>query len=1300
MISIEKKSAIEKSVVEVTCVNKSGKHKELGTGFFIDKDVVVTASHVIKNYYEDSKNSDIIITPQKAGIDEDINVKEILNDKNNFIAILKLEKPVENAYVLKFTKGYAVKIDEDYYTFGHPAYKRSGDPIERKVKTAINGSESDRADWDLNINGERAHDFSGYSGAPIIIKDMLVGIMQEQANDSNCEAVSLLMSSMDLMEKYIPENYCQQYNEINKIYELKEKFGEKINSVDEIDEKLRYSTEPSIGLSFFEIDDDEFKKQFKDNLSLDKCYVVGKSREETLYSLLYELNYHLKKRNILVINDADTWSELIDKVSNFILIPNFYVGEIVAIRNNTNIFIYGEDEPCTKDKLTLRRRIKQNIIRKLENAGLDASKAYDFVSKTNGLFTFIKNKLFNGAKYELPLWSKEKNNSIITALLCGKWTECEGDKTIIEQMSGKSYEEFMGDLRPYTKGGEPYIIETKFYGNSVYQLASAETAWAYLNDYLTDGKWSDFKEIAYKTIIEMDPLFNEPFKKHFELSVTSKKPDNSNELKTGMIRTLVFKGILDEKNYQCQVDNIVKDILGNINSVQYWGYIAQFFTDLCEASPESAIKRLENEMKEPTGLKELFNAGNTKDMVTGRHYYTHILWAVEQLLQYKKYAVRAVKWLLFVDDLDLEYSITNSPKSILEEVFCAWCNVTTLTVKQKIQLAKFSIRNYKNSWMMFYHKLPGQSNVCGSLNQPKYRGIDEIIQVTNKDIVDLYNTYADICINNIDGNSDRWIKLIGQLSIFPEKMFNDILEKLQKDISTKNDLDKCSIKDKLRYEISRHREFVKSFWAMPEDKIMKIEKIYENISFEDKVYDYLYLFKGFGTIPLLHPIEYDNKKSYSWEEKRKQVDNVLKDSFSEFKNNGLSLEHLIKSVDKKDYANLGISIGCYYTDEKYDEKIYKMMLNITGIEQVIKKYIYQIYRSCSESAINDVLELSKKYEENNELYIDILRCEDLIYENNPRIMSESEDIKKLFWGDPSVTSFAIGEDKDSIMWALSQFKIYDNLSSYVEYLYYGIKKFEPQEVLNYMKELSDFKKFRYNNVQFSSYHLQEIMSYIEQQFDGKYESYSEIFKVELFLRGIIEWNDMKCTKYCFKKYPELYAVIIDKVFLHEGEEKADSDSEKQKIAEDFFKIYSNVLFCPCENNGNIDYKELKKWVDDFSNILNEQKQSKLIGGILGKLFAYSPVGSDGYYPHESVRRIIEEFDDDGLVRSYVIAECNKRGVYSPDAGKTEKEMALKYKEIEEALEIEYPKTAEIYYKLYYNYIHESEAERRNAEDEW
>ena len=56
-------------------------------------------------------------------------------------------------------------------------------------------------------------------------------------------------------------------------------------------------------------------------------------------------------------------------------------------------------------------------------------------------------------------------------------------------------------------------------------------------------------------------------------------------------------------------------------------------------------------------------------------------------------------------------------------------------------------------------------------------------------------------------------------------------------------------------------------------------------------------------------------------------------------------------------------------------------------------------------------------------------------------------------------------------------------------------------------------------------------------------------------------------------------------------------------------------------------------------------------------------------------------------------KSNKRGVYSPDAGKSEKEIANKYYKFSKALEIDYPITADIFYELGKSYDEESLQQR-------
>ena len=51
---------------------------------------------------------------------------------------------------------------------------------------------------------------------------------------------------------------------------------------------------------------------------------------------------------------------------------------------------------------------------------------------------------------------------------------------------------------------------------------------------------------------------------------------------------------------------------------------------------------------------------------------------------------------------------------------------------------------------------------------------------------------------------------------------------------------------------------------------------------------------------------------------------------------------------------------------------------------------------------------------------------------------------------------------------------------------------------------------------------------------------------------------MKCSQYIFKKDPSYLAYMVDKIYLHEDEEKTNNSAEK---VEGLFNLYYNALFC-------------------------------------------------------------------------------------------------------------------------------------------
>ncbi|MVX64818.1 hypothetical protein GKZ28_14055 [Clostridium chromiireducens] len=215
------KERIEECVVQVECVNKlNPEDKTLGTGFFIKNNTVITASHVINKYYSNTEEYYINIIPIKlinSRVIKATGVKE--TKRNNFISILEIEEEVEIVNPLRFITDYLIERDNKYFTFGFPELKRLvGHPVENTVGTTINPNQSKKADWDLMLGSDRLENFEGFSGAPVIINNMLIGIIQTQS-DANGRALSIAMSSIEMIKEFIPEEYyINLYEYINEEY--------------------------------------------------------------------------------------------------------------------------------------------------------------------------------------------------------------------------------------------------------------------------------------------------------------------------------------------------------------------------------------------------------------------------------------------------------------------------------------------------------------------------------------------------------------------------------------------------------------------------------------------------------------------------------------------------------------------------------------------------------------------------------------------------------------------------------------------------------------------------------------------------------------------------------------------------------------------------------------------------------------------------------------------------------------------------------------------------------------------------
>ena len=1042
---------------------------------------------------------------------------------------------------------------------------------------------------------------------------------------------------------------------------------------------ISQNTNNILNESFFEIDDEIFLSDFKKKLDTsDIIHISSFSIEEGKYCILNLLHKERPNIPVYIIRSKDTWNKSEKYLSGCILIPEFQADEIQAIKGNINIFIQSVD--CGKSAIKLPRRTISFLSNKLQENGYD--NPYKLLQKTQGLYYYIKSEVFTGT-LSLPNWEKDNDKSVITAALLGKWTECDGDKATIEQLYSGAYEQFILYLNQYMDVEDAFIVRKRVMSyNVTYELADPLLSVHSYKGAVKSPIINTFIDLAKSVIIDRDPIFDEPFEKHYYLSAI-KKSKYSNALKTGIIRTLILLALYAD--YQDMVSHLVSELLSQITSIQDWAYISQFIELLCEAAPNAVVDCLENNIDNHTGLLDLFTAEKS-DFLVGRHYYTHFLWCLEQLLPCKEYAVRAVLILLALGDKIDKCSTGNNPREDISKVFCTWCNVSALSIDEKIELAELGVKKYPYFWDILYNEISNYNSVFSN-SSFIYRETDEIAQYTQSDYSQFYISYNQILISNVGDSIKKLVKLLELLPECTDEFFVDIQEKLSNSITDLCDSDKEQIKTVLRKVIYRHRHFANAKWAAPSERIAKIEEICLGISFNDPAYDFLYLMES-GEPPIFHPVAFDSTVDY-YQKNQAVIEDTVASEIKRLKAFGVDLAHYFSLRNIESYNTIGIAIGKYYSDSKYDEKILDIIISSTDNPQIAVDYV----RACSDSNLAEVykaIEYLRKEHYTDKFYAAFISVLSFDEKSKNFIQELPDEVAQNYWR--RFTTFRF-DSKNLLNEAIENLLKFSNWNELYFVIHEQVTMLNVEEILTIISDST--KKMIAENHQIDgneSYFIVKMLSIVYQRIGNDFDSYHHIlFELEMCLSSVIGWDNMKCCQYLFKRNAHLYADILSSVC-----KKEDGNSDEFRH---FLKLEGDIKFCPGEENGSINNDILNEWILSFKSQLEDQGQSYLFYRKLGKLFACSPLGSDKLFPHEIIRGKIEELGNDEMIQAFAHSIIYGRGVHTVTGGKEEYKLAQKYGELSKKFAIRYPKTSKIFSIISTNYLKESERDRQLAENE-
>lgn len=1069
-----------------------------------------------------------------------------------------------------------------------------------------------------------------------------------------------------------------------------------IVSSGKLDVDLRRSTfSPSIGIDFFIIDDEHFQDEFEDLRYNELLFIRGRNREETIFCVLNELWRLNDKRPIYVVKSLESWNKLqsLESEGN-VYIPWFYADEIVAIEKNTNIFVIDENAPAFgKSVLELRPRTRDTLSKCLQNAGMEYSNAYSLISDTHGLYSQIKKKIFRGEYLKLPDWTHGiSERAKKTCLLIGSWEEIDGDKMIVEALYGGAYDDFVEEILPYTKGEDPFLHVIRRNGSVIYSLASSENIWSYMDVLIGEKIWENFISEVLEVINESENLFTYDNRERVIAHFNGERLFWSETIRKGMLNSLLIKGAYhSDTETQLYLDKVVEVILNCVKTDAQWIYISKFWKDLCEISPTSIQKRIDVEMNENTGLLALFE-NQSSDFLFGRNSYIDILWGVEQFLSQREYFWNAFRWLLKLDNKSYEYK-TNAPKDVFLKVFCTWMNFSAIqTAEEKIKAAEIAFEiDHRNAWEHIYSALDQNGrSIFGELSKPRYR---EHCTTTSTTIADMRRTglgYFNLLIKHMDFSVDRWKKMILLSDNLSEELRRELFAKLLYELDQMTDIEVMQIKNEIRHFIFRYRYYASADWSLSETIVVEYINLIENIHISTPEYEYVYLFLNDYEYPLLNPVPYDQDGKRNENEEAKKL--LICQKITEFKERGYDLKVLSEICAKQTYSTLGRYLARYWDAGKWDYSVFKCLL-FTQEEGLIALDYLESFNFAESRQYQEIINDLSTMGCSTGVLAKVYRIEAFRAKNVPLVENASEEIKRAFWKN------CIHCESCNEFWVLTECKKYASLTVYLDQIHrMHYNKPLPADVI--LECFDGIENLPRSDVdQMTSYHLEELLKVIQDAYMYDVDKSIRISHIELLFMNMLKWENMKCFKHMIKKSPELFAGLVDGVFKKDYGSNDDSHKDQTYI-HNMYTIYDQAHFCPAENNGEVDEYQLEHWVEKYKELLIENNQESLFTATLGRLFSFSPIGSDGREPCEAVRKMIEKYGDDKMTSRYQTAVYNRRGVFSPSAGRSELKMAEEFKSTGQYLEPDYPKTAQIFFGLYETYKRESDRERMDAENGW
>ncbi len=946
-----------------------------------------------------------------------------------------------------------------------------------------------------------------------------------------------------------------------------------------------------------------------------------------------------------------------------------------------------------------------------EEAGVELNAAYRLGGMARMSLMALRRHLSVEPALHMPNWAKgTADQTIRRSLLLSAWNAArEGDREIVSRFTCQSHEDVAEELRKLDAGDSPMAPT----GELWHAVSPADT-WMLLRDQLSPSDLQEFAEIAVEVLTASDPLREMSREEALRAQIEGTKAKFSSQLKHGIATTLALAGSKPPTQHGETTPNsnfaegttrrLLRSAMEDATP-STWIAITDTLPLLAESAPEAVLESLRTCIAKQHAFSEAMFTDHDDRFFSGLSPHLRILNALEVIAWSPDHLLAAVDVLARLASIDPGGQYSNRPDETLASILCLWMPYTSADIEVRLKAVRMLRQAHPSvAWPLMLSMLPRHHNVQTPGALPQYRDWRALKpEVSPDERAQTTTEIAAMLIDDVGDDPERWTDLIGRVSDLPEDARRSAGAALVDLASAgSNEAFRSTVWPALRDFVAEHHQFHDAKWALPAADLLPFEQAMDglrpaepSISYGELFSDSVWHIDGVGAAD-----GYEEFQKALLPRQTEAVDAVM--SSGGFK----ALFEFAAAVDNPRQVGRALA-RCR---PGLDEQILEAMDSAhEAVTQVALGYFGQRFASLGWQGLEQLL---REHELSPQVAADVLRAPPPVARAWTRVEAHGAEVAAEYWSRVSYYDLGIPDGLDQLLEVYRRLLAVDRHELARWLLTLRAKEYAShpefaEEAAALLEHWLEHPGGEIKQNAMTSWRLASLFRVLDNHRD--HLGTARVAALEWQYHPLLQ-NDPEFS------LPNLYREMLRDLdlFVHFVEiafmpasaapdERPPLTTAQQQMALsawDVLRDWPASQFTPgVDNEDKLDAVSLNEWVDRTREKLAAVDRADIGDQMIGTALASSPADSNGEWPGEAVRNLLERLQSNNVEQGLNIAVHNQRGVTtrSPtDGGNQERELADSYKEQSRRYE-QWPRTAALFSQLAKSYEHEGGVLDRQAE---